>query len=190
MGNEGHLQDLGRLWRNQPADERPVTIEEVRRHDGVMKNRVNRRNLREYIAAVIVIVIVAVSMWLVPNTTMRIGGALMAAGVLYVVYHLHRWGSVRMMPADLALQQSVAFHRSELVRQRDLLRSVWWWYLLPLFPGPIVIWVGAAMERPDQRPLLFLDTLVFLVLIAAVGLLNHRAAKRIQRRIDILDEGR
>lgn len=190
MSDEGHLDDLRRLWRTQPPQERPVTIEEVRRRDGVMKNRVNRRNLREYVAAVIVIVVVAVSMWRVPNATMRIGGALLVVGVLYVVYHLYRWGSVRTMPADLALQDSLAFHRSELVRQRDLLRSVWWWYLLPLFPGPAIIIVSRVMQRPDQRLFLSVYSVIFLLLFVGGGLLNHRAAKKIQRRIDVLDKGR
>ena len=40
------------------------------------------------------------------------------------------------------------FHRSELVRQRDLLRSVWWWYLLPFVPGMLLIPVGSSLDDP------------------------------------------
>ena len=77
------------------------------------------------------------------------------------------------------------FTRSELVRQRDLLRSVWWWYLLPFVPGMLLIPVGYWLEGPGWV-LLALGIFVAVAFVG-IGLLNQRVAHKLQRRIDDLD---
>ena len=78
------------------------------------------------------------------------------------------------------------FLRSELVRQRDLLRSVWWWYLAPFVPGLLLILGGVALERPGRWGWLA-PGIVAAVTFVGIGLLNQRVARKLQRRIDDLD---
>ncbi len=125
--------------------------------------------------------------WHETNVTVLVGGCLLVLGTLYVVYHLHRWGSARSMPADVGLIDCLNFHRAELGRQRDLLRGVWWWYLLPLVPGRALIIIGRAIERPDRRLLALGVAVTFVVTFTLVGKLNERGARRLQGRIDDLD---
>jgi len=190
MNDEGHLHDLARLWRGQSAEQMPMTLEEVRQHAATLQGRIGRRNRREYIAAAIVIVVAVAMMARGAEATLKIGGALMAAGVLFVVYYLYRWGSARMMPADLALQDCLSFHRAELVRQRDLLNSAWWWYLLPLVPGAAFVTITHMVQHPERRLFLGSYSVVFILSFVGIGWLNHRAARKIQRRIDGLDSRR
>ena len=63
---------------------------------------------------------------------------------------LHLWGTARTLPSDLALTSALEFHRVQLERQRDLLRSVWWWYLLPFAPGVLVLEIGHALAQPER----------------------------------------
>ena len=105
-------------------------------------------------------------------------------------YQLHKRGSARLMPADLALTNCLDFHRTELVRQRDLLQSVWWWYLLPFVPGVALIVIGRAIERPDRQVLAAVVAAIAALTFVGVGKLNEHAARKIQQKIDTLDRAR
>ena len=182
--------DLNRIWQDQPAEEVSMRLDDIRKRARKMGTTVGRRNLIEFAAAAIVLVLIGVRGTRETNVTALIGGGLMALAVLYVVYHLHRFGSVRSMPSDLALKDCLDFHRAELMRQRDLGRSVWWWYLLPFVPGYALIMIGAAIERPDRRLFALGSSVVFIVLFILVGKLNERGARKLQRIIDGLDQAR
>jgi hypothetical protein len=82
------------------------------------------------------------------------------------------------------LTASIAFHRGELVRQRDLLRSVVWWYIGPIIPGLVVFGVGIA---PGHGTGSLLNALPFLCIFGLIVWVNHRAAIRLDRQIAELD---
>ncbi len=181
--------DLNRLWQEQPAQEVSMALEDVRTRARKWEQTVGRRNLLEYAGALFVIVSTAMHIRHEANVIVLAGEWLLVLGTLYVVYHLHRWGSARSMPAD-ALMDCLNFHRAELGRQRDLLRGVWWWYLLPFVPGPALIIIGGAIERPDRRLLALGVAAAFVVGFTLIGKLNANAARKLQRVIDGLDQAR
>ena len=167
-----------------------MTLDDIRIRAQKMERTVGWRNLREYAGALFVVVAFSVIAWREANVVVIGGSGLAVLGTLYVVYHLRKWGTARPMPTDLAVTDCLKFHRAELVRQRDLLRGVWTWYLLPLVPGAAVIIVGRAIERPDRR-LLALGVAVFVAAtFFGIGKLNERVARKLQRRIDTLDQAR
>jgi hypothetical protein len=101
---------------------------------------------------------------------------------------MYLWGTARTLPSDLALTSALEFHRVELEKQRDLLRSVWWWYLLPFAPGILVLEIGQALARPERTSRIIVFGIVMFLLAVGVYALNWRAAARMQRRIDRLKE--
>ncbi len=116
------------------------------------------------------------------------GGAVLLAGIAYVMYRMHAFGSARTMPSDLAVRSCVEFHRAEIERQRDLLQNIWTWYLLPFWPGMSLSLIGATIERPDRWPNA-LGTAVLAVLMAfQIAWMNKRSAKTLQEMIDGLKE--
>ena len=84
----------------------------------------------------------------------------------------------------------LAFRRAELVRQRDLLRSIWLWYLGPFIPGLVVL--IAAFARTSyvhaHPAVLLIDLLLFGAIFLAIGRVNARGARKLQEQIDELDE--
>jgi len=96
---------------------------------------------------------------------------------------------MRVVVPEHGAMSCLEFHRSEIVRQRDLLRSVWW-YLLPPAPGVLLIAVGPALERPELWAVALGAVSVIAVTFAGIGLLNQRVARKLQRRIDDLDAAR
>src|SRR5689334_7946236 len=112
--------DIRNVWQNQPVENTPMPLEEIRRQARQFEKRIGRRNLREYIAGAIVLVIFTVYLFIFPNPMIRAGSALIIAGDLLVMWQLYRRATPRTLREDLALTASLQFHRQELVRQRDL----------------------------------------------------------------------
>jgi hypothetical protein len=109
------------------------------------------------------------------------------AAVTFIVYHLHRYGSARVMPTEMGLTNCLQFHRGELERQRDLLRSVWKWYLAPLVPGMLPVYVGSALARPEHASRALWGLAGTVAVFVLIGDLNRRVANRLQARIDALE---
>ena len=183
-------RDLNRLWQDQPTEEVRMAIEEIRDRAHKMKKKADRRNLREFAAAALVVIICIALGTRERNVAVLIGAGLLVLGTLYAVYHLHKFGTVRSMPPDLGLKDCLDFRRAELVRQLNLYRTVWWWYFLPFVPGAALILIGRAVEHPERKWLALGVAIAFVVTGLILGKLNQRVARRVQGRIDELDRAR
>jgi hypothetical protein len=187
MSSSSGDRNLQTLWQSQPSSGRTMSLDEIRQHAARLEHRVARRNLREYVAAVLVVAAYGCGMWLIPSPLIRVGAVLIIAATALVVWRLHRWGRTQPLPSDLALKPALVFHRSQLERQRDGLNSVWRWYLLPFVPGLLVLVLGAALEPrigPERAAGFALGTIAVMI---GGHVLNRRAAARLQRYIDRLD---
>ena len=186
MANDSLPDDLRNLWRNQPLENATMVLDEIRAQAARFERRISRRNLREYLGGLIGVAVYAFYIWRFPNIFMRIGSAMIIAGVLFVMWRIHRHGRAARLPQDFGLNASLDFHRRHLVRQRDLLRSVFSWYLLPMIPGLLVFLKGSLGARGFQlRQVPFLGLIVgFFIWIWWI---NQRAAERLDRQIAELD---
>ena len=173
MANEDPL----RLWQGQPGDGTDISLDEIRRRAGSFENRIRNRNLREYLGAAVVALAFTFYIFKFSDWAIRAGSVLVLAGTAYVVVQLYRRSRPLTLPSELGLIASVEFYRRELERQRDLLRSVWSWYLAPLLPGLLVISRGKIIT-------IAINALVF----GAVWWLNQRGADRLTRQIEELDQ--
>ena len=116
------------------------------------------------------------------------------------MYELHRRASAEPVSGELGLRSCVEFQHWQLVRQRDALRSVWSWYLLPFLPGMCVFLCGLfefvmGIARAAGKPFPLVAAIAAFSLIAAgigavffaIWKLNNWAANKLQVQIDELD---
>ena len=195
MNNEtAPNRDIRDIWQSQPTEGATMPLEEIRRRAGKFQSRIAWRNAREYAAALVVVLFFAYRLLRTNDILGGTGMAMIIAGVLYVVWHLHRHGSARSLPEELGRSSCLGFHRDELARQRDLLRGVWRWYLGPLIPGLVVVMAATARGNPGHLPHIAWWTAGYGVVVAAlfvfIGRLNASGARRLQRMIDELDAQR
>ena len=169
---------------NYAASGKTRPLEEIRRKAQQFEKRIQRRNLREYIAGGAGIVIFTVYLFIFPSPVARTGSALIIAGALCVLYQIYKRATAGALPEALALTASLQFHRRELVRQRDLLRSVWLWYVGPFVPGIVVFGMGVS---PRHGAASWWNAVPFLCIFGAVMWANYRAARRLDRQIAELD---
>jgi len=151
MAHDDVANDLQRLWRDQPGGEVQMSVQEIRVRAEKLERRVGRRNLREYAGAAVNILVFGVWAWFAKTAAVALGSSLVVFASLWIVYYLHRHGAARRPAGEPGAMSCLEFHRSEIVRQRDLYRSVWW-YGLPLVPGVLLIAVAPALERPERWP--------------------------------------
>jgi hypothetical protein len=187
MSDEPVQDHVQSLWQGQPAEGSAMSLDELRHRSQRLARIVTRRNRREYIAAVIAVLMFGPMAWFAPLTLTRVGAVVTLAAVMFVVYHLHRFGSAQPMPEEMGLTSCLSFHRRELERQRDLLRSVWLWALLPLVPGGILIGLGPALAHPEHASRGFWLAAAILLFFVLIGELNRHVANKIQARMDALE---
>jgi uncharacterized membrane protein YbaN (DUF454 family) len=162
-----------------------TSLDEFARDVRKFERRIRQRNRREVVAGLFVVVGFGVSLWRGPELVSRIGCGLAMAGALFIIYRIRTRGVAHPVPTDVALSAAMAVYRRELERLRELLRTMTWWYLLPLLPAMVVLMLGQAIMRSQPAPAL--RTFGFFILIGEVTRqLNQRGARRLQQKIDRL----
>lgn len=165
-----------------------ISVEELRAKAAKFRRRIRMRNIREYLAALVVMGIFTDFLVKAPDTVPRIAFALVVAGSVYYMVHLWRWGSSRSFPASMGRADCLRFYRGELERQRDLLRGVLLWAIGPVLPG-MVLFFGwdIATAPPAQRWHRIASISASLAILAVVAWANRRAARRLDGRISELN---
>jgi len=189
MSDQPRNDDLQALWQSQPRGDSGMSLDQIRIRARRSEEKVARRNRREYIAAAVEVVGFGALMWYGPSITIRIGAGLIVSAAVFVVHQLHRRGAATSLPTDLALTSALEFHRAQLVRQRNLLHSVWLWYLMPFAPGAITLLIGLALANPGRMSgVIIAIGMVNVAVVFGLHVLNRRGAARIQQRLDRLSE--
>jgi hypothetical protein len=183
--------DPQNLWQSQATEHEPMTIAEIHEKARTFQARVRRRNMVEYVAAAVAILGFLPALLQRGSWMMQVGAGLVMAAIAFVVWQLHRRASAQAVPE--AGEAVTAFHRRELIRQRDAIRSVGLWYISPAIPGMAMILLGRWFQSPAPHRSVALDHLIIalvaviaILVLLAIWLLNQRGAKRLQRRIDEL----
>ena len=178
------------LWQSQSMEHDLMTVAAIHQKAQVFQAKIRRRNLIEYSASVLVIVGFAPALFNRASWMIQVGGGLMIAASFFIVWQLHKRGSASTVPpiGDALID----FHRRELIRQRDALRSVAVWYLAPFVPGFVMMSLGRwRLPLPHQSVgrahfgVVLVDIVTVLIFLG-VWLLNQWGARRLQRRIDEL----
>lgn len=179
------------LWASQQIESFTICVEEIRVRASQLQTSVQRRNFGEYAVGGALIVVFTAAAFLAGSTLGKIGCALTAAGVAVVMWRLAVVARAASAHDVLVAESWVMFYRSELVRQRDALSSIWKWYLGPLVPGMVVYWLSIVLKPGAD----FSDGViaaaglgVTAAVFAAVASANRRAAAVLQAEIDMLDQ--
>jgi hypothetical protein len=190
---QGEPSDLDpqKLWQSQAAENDPMTLAAIHEKARTFQAKVRRRNTIEYIASAVVILGFLPAVLQRGSWMMQAGGASIMAAMVFIVWQLHRRASARTVPQTG--QPLADFHRAELIRQRDAIRSVGGWYLAPVVPGMTLLLLGRWFQSHAPGRSVGVDHLIILLVavIAAlvfvvIWLFNQRGAERLQRRIDEL----
>jgi hypothetical protein len=182
------MDDPRNLWQSQEGEEMTISVDELRAKAAKFQSRIRWRNWREQAACLFVIVAFGAGFLKMPQIVPRISCALIVVGAIYIAWHIRRWGAPQSLPADMGRANCAGFYRGELARQRDLLRSVWKWYLGPMIPGlGLFVVYGIWIAPPGRRWFPVVYAVATAAFFWAIGWLNRRAARQLESQIAELD---
>ena len=146
--------------------------------------RVRTRN--GCVATLIVFVAYVGFIFTLPDWMQRVGSGLVAASMLYMAYQIYaRRAGASPLETDSAAWAD--FYRTELERQRDFHRGLWFWSRLAIsLPGFILFCVGGAIARPLEARDYTGMLAVFIFLSISAVPLNLERARKYQRRLEEL----
>ncbi len=188
-------EELRALWQDLPTDTVFITAGEMRAKAEAFQRRMRRRNLTEYAACALVILVFGwYATFSEPATPLwPLANGLIILASIFAAFRLHQRGRAEPVPVSATVATLLDFQRAELKRQRDLLVTAWRWYVLPFLPGLVLffvsLWIGRAPGMSETH-LIFVSgvtLLIVLLVIAGVLIFNLTAAVRLQRRIDDFD---
>jgi len=187
------MTDIKSVWKGQKTED-TVTLQNIRERATKFERRVRRALWREYAGAAFVVVVFGAYIWFLPGSLVKAGSALCVLGTLFVVWQMRK----RLNPAkvpDASGLDLVGFHRRQLERQRDSVKSAWLWYIAPLLPGMVLILVGRWTQfHASWRSLawdhevIILSSVIVVLALVVVLLVQRLRVLRLQRRIDELDK--
>src|SRR5262245_12316529 len=158
----------------------PLSLETLHDHALQFQRTIWWRNARESFAASIVLFFNGLALWKADAALARAGNLILIVGVLFVIAFMHLRAGSRSVPRGVDPKTILEFHGREIARQRDMLRSVPYWYLLPFVPGMVVItasnWKGIAPAAVGGA--------IILGVFALIWKLNARGARMLDRDLE------
>jgi len=175
-------------WQRSVVGGGPPPLEEVRKGANKFYRYIKWRNLIEYAACVVVVVTFTSYIFVLPNVLQKIGSGLVILGTFYVAWQLHRRASAEP-PEKAGTMPILQFAKTQMIRQRDALRAIFWWYLLPFVPGMVLIVTGTWIGERESGPEWFdaIGGAVMVAIFVGVWWLNQLGARKLQRHIVEID---
>lgn len=147
MNNEDELKEL---WKSQPASgivKGNEMLEIVEKKMQKFDRMIAMRNRVECIAAAAVVIFFTWTAVRAPNVVMKAGSLVVAAGAAWIIFYMLRYGRAKMI-ADPS--ENLANYTQALVGRYDqqirLLKSVKYWYLLPMYIGLLILSFGTSIQ--------------------------------------------
>ena len=174
------------LWQSQPSEIPPMSTAYLQHRARELERAVRIRDFIEQGSCVLTLLACAVMIFTVPDHWLRAAMVLVFIGVAYALLQWRRRirGYARNGTADTGL----AFYVRELEHKRDLHRTMWRWYLLPIVPGTLALMTWNFFGDPDSRGTATPWIFMALALAWVIGALIYERFKaaQYQREIDAL----
>jgi hypothetical protein len=166
-------------------------LEDVRKGADRLYRAVTWRNRIEYVACAVVIVVFSYYLFTMEHILHKLGSVATIVAAIYAPWQLHRRASA-VAPEMAGTMPIYAFARGQLVRQRDALKSIFGWYILPFLPRLALMIAGNGLDPrieaagpPHWARWLALGVIV--AIFAGIWWINQLGARRLQKRIDEID---
>jgi hypothetical protein len=182
-------EDLKDLWQSQDVPKTEIDMQALSIKATDFQKTIKRRNLLEYVAALLVVPVFVYVALGSAHVLTRIGAILLIMGIGVMVTHIRLRGhaSSEAPPVDGPTERLVAWHRAELERQRQLLLRVPVWYVGPLMPGFAFFFAGFMVKSPERWPTHLVVCAIVIATMSGILWANRAGARKLERQIAELD---
>jgi len=184
---------LCNLWQSQPQDLFQMSPEELRKKRKHLNRVLLIRDSTVWFVCLFEIGWFAWILMIVPQLVAKIGAILIMFGMAFMNSQVWLDQRRRRRSHERAETSgninSLDFFRSELARQCEFHRGLWFWSrMAALYPGLLVFGIGCIVVFPSPDNLVgYAITAVALILFPLSIWLNLSKSRKYQREIDTLD---
>lgn len=142
-------QELEKMWKQ--VTEPGIQVQSSRIASDLdanllhFKKEIRMRNLRETLAGIVVFIAFSAGAYVVPGLLSKIGSALCAAYGLIIVVVVNYINTPKEADYTLSLKEYLLSQRVYLLRERKLLSTVLYWYILPPTISVLVFFAGIPL---------------------------------------------
>ena len=105
----------------------------------------------------------------------KLGAAIIVVSCVFIIYKLHHTRTIQQPTRlDASLREYCKTEVARMDRQIELLRSVLWWYIMPIIVGVNIMFTGIAGLGAASRNY----CIVTLLMAWGIYLLNQRAVSK------------
>lgn len=173
------------LWQQQDISASKMTPQEVRRASAILERQAKWREWRVYLASLVWMPLMGIMILTNTDSWVRWGLALILYGGLVAIWE-QAWHSPTHSRVE-GLDFLDAW-RSQLEREREKLRSMRRWQLVPYLPGVVLVAVGAARQGA-QASWFVMNVGGLLLLYFWLRWLKARAIRWVDDQLDALGDG-
>src|SRR4029434_1717887 len=135
--------ELKKLWQQQslraPALSPAQVMSAMQKQTTQLRRTLLARDVRELLACVVVGVVFAIYFFINRAPVARLGALITVAGSIFIAWKvLHARRTTPAAKPDATVVESLRAELHSVRTQSQLLRSVGWWYWLPLAVGTLV----------------------------------------------------
>lgn len=173
--------ELVKIWQSSPNQER-VKFEKSRLMIDVQSSldhfhkKIKYRDLREQIAALVVIPVFAYYVYHIPYTLTKIASALIVLWVIYVMIRMRNAKKHKPGAFTESYMEYLYKSREYLKIQKQLLDNVLYWYILPVVIFVFLFTMGPGIT--GRWPKIIKTGILNVVLGVVIYYLNKRAVKK------------
>jgi CubicO group peptidase (beta-lactamase class C family) len=183
-----HDDDLKRLWQEQRFDAPPALADEQQL--AAMKRKMKGfgrsifwRDCRESIAAVFIIIYFGWQFFVVSSLLPKLGCVILVLSSVFICwYPLRQKRRVAAAAPDATMTEALECELKKIEVEIGLLRSIFWWYLLPLGVGVLVFYLGIRLSLASSVADLLASSAGYVVFVLAlyafIYWLNQRAVDK------------
>ena len=177
--------ELKKMWQQQPLRQPDVSpaqlISAMHKQTTQLRLTLLARDVRELAACIIVGVVFAIYFFIFRAPIMRLGSLITVAGSIFIAWKiLHARRTTPAAKPDATVLESLRAELHSVRSQSQLLRSVGWWYLLPLTVGTLVfVWGMPSTNLALDLGFKIVFTLVSLALDVFIYWLNQWARAKL-----------
>ncbi|MCO4792389.1 MAG: hypothetical protein KC493_01660 [Bacteriovoracaceae bacterium] len=181
-------EKLINLWKQSETTIGDVDMEAIKLKSVKFEKTIKWRNLREYAAAIFVMVMFIRSGLETESTVRMIANFEIALSALVICFFLYFKGKSEKV-SDLAAdsQKYLRAHKEALKKQIKLLGSVRYWYVFPLMAGMLVLNIESWMSSGNIY--VGLGSVIFSIAlgIGIIYLNEYYGVRKLQEELDSLE---
>lgn len=178
------------VWRSQPVEVPTMSMSYVQHRNNELQRALRIRNFLEQGTSVLALLGCGFVIIVAPYVWVKAAVGLLGIGILCALVQWRRRAAPHRTGCLDTIEAGIVFYRRQLERKRDMHRTLWRWYLLPMVPGCIAIlawnFFGDPATKGTATP--WLVAALFLAWMLFAVLYERAKAAQCQREIDALSE--